>query len=81
MASNHAMFASEVIDKSTVLGAGDEEPADLAVADGDNVAVISDCAVCLADVARLPATVSAVDEALSSYQPRRKRLQTRSLAA
>jgi hypothetical protein len=51
------MFASEVIGKSTVLGARDEEPADLAVADGDNVAVISDSAVCLADVARLPATV------------------------
>ena len=63
MASNHAMFASE----STLLCARDEEPADLAVADGANVAVIADCAVCLADVARLPATVSAVGEALSRY--------------
>ena len=31
MASNHAMFASEVIDKSTVLGARDDELADIAV--------------------------------------------------
>jgi hypothetical protein len=50
------MFVSEMIDKSTVLGAGDE-PADLAVADGAHVAVISDGPVCLADVARLRATV------------------------
>jgi hypothetical protein len=69
------MFVSEMIDKSTVLGAGDDEPADLAVADGAHVAVISDCTVCLADVARLRATVSAGGEALSSYRPRRKRLR------
>ena len=50
-ASNHAMFASEVIDKSTVLGAGDDDPADFSFADGANVAVISGCTVCLADVA------------------------------
>ena len=31
MASNHAMFASEVIDKSPVLGARDAEQADLVV--------------------------------------------------
>ena len=48
MASNQAIFASEVIDKSAVLGASDERPTDLAVADGDNVAVISDRAVRLA---------------------------------
>ena len=65
------MFASEMIDKSVVVGAGGDEPADLIFADGANVAVISDCAVCLADVARLRATVSAGGEALSSYQPRR----------
>jgi hypothetical protein len=62
MANNHAMFASEVIDKSTVLGAGDERRAHLAAADGHDVAVISGCAVCWADVAKLPATASAVGE-------------------
>jgi hypothetical protein len=36
------MFASEMIDKSTVVGAGDDDPADLTFADGANVAVISD---------------------------------------
>src|SRR4051812_31881877 len=49
------MFASEMIDKSTVVGAGDDEPADLGVADGANVAVISNCTVWLADVVRLRA--------------------------
>ena len=39
------MFASEMIDKSTVVGAGDDDPADLTFADGANVAVISGCAV------------------------------------
>ena len=46
------MFASEMIDKSTVVGAGDDDPADLTFADGANVAVISGCAVWLADVER-----------------------------
>jgi hypothetical protein len=36
------MFASEMIDKSTVVGAGDDDPADLTFADRANVAVISD---------------------------------------
>ena len=49
------MFASEMIDKSTVVGAGDDDPADLTFADGANVAVISGCAVWLADVVRLRA--------------------------
>ena len=40
------MFASEMIDKSTVVGAGDDDPADLTFADGANVAVISGCTVC-----------------------------------
>jgi hypothetical protein len=70
------MFASEVVDKSTVLGARDDEPADLSVARmAPYVEVISDRAVCLADVARLPATASAVGDALSSCRPRRKRLR------
>ena len=41
------MFASEMIDKSTVVGAGDDDPADLTFADGANVAVISGCTVCV----------------------------------
>ena len=49
------MFASEMIDKSTVVGAGDDDPADLTFADGANVAVISGCTVWLADVVRLRA--------------------------
>ena len=36
------MFASEMIDKSSVVGAGDDDPADFTFADGANVAVISD---------------------------------------
>jgi hypothetical protein len=47
------MFAFEMIDKSTVVGASDDDPADLTFADGANVAVISDCTVWLADVVRL----------------------------
>ncbi len=35
------MSASEMIDKSTVVRANDEDPADLCFADGVNVAVIS----------------------------------------
>jgi hypothetical protein len=66
------MFTSEVMDTSTVVSAGDDDPADLCVADGANVAVISGCTVCLADVARLPVTVSAIGEAVSSHLPRRK---------
>ena len=49
------MFASEMIDKSTVVRAGDADPADLTFADGTNVAVISGCTVCLSDVAILRA--------------------------
>ena len=49
------MFASEMIDKSTVVRAGDADPADLTFADGTNVAVISRCTVCLSDVAILRA--------------------------
>ena len=49
------MFASEMIGKSTVVGAGDDDPADLTLAGGANVAVISGCAVWLADVVRLRA--------------------------
>ena len=45
------MFAAEMTDKSTVVGAGDDDPADLTFADGGNVAVISGCAVWLTDVA------------------------------
>ena len=45
MASIQAMFASEVVDKATVLGARDERSADPAVADSNNMAVMSDCAV------------------------------------
>jgi hypothetical protein len=74
-ASNHAMSASVMIDKSTVVGAGDDDRVDPTFADGAHVAVISECAVCLADVARPAATVSAVGEALSSYLLRRKRLR------
>ena len=44
------MFPSEMIDKSSAVGAGDDDPADLAFADGANVAVISGSAVWLADV-------------------------------
>ncbi len=51
-ASIHAMLASEMIDTSSVVGAGDDDPADLTLADGANVAVISGCAVWLADVER-----------------------------
>jgi hypothetical protein len=46
------MFASEMMDESTVVCAGDDDPADLTFADGANVAVISGCAVCLADAER-----------------------------
>jgi hypothetical protein len=49
------MFASEMIGKSTVVGAGDDDPADLTLAGGANVAVTSGCAVWLADVVRLRA--------------------------
>src|SRR4051812_19270678 len=51
-ASNHAMFASEMMDKPTAVCAGDDEPADLTFANGANVAVISGCTMCLADVER-----------------------------
>jgi hypothetical protein len=34
------MVASEMVDKSTVLGAGDENPSDFTCADGAKVAVI-----------------------------------------
>jgi len=70
-----------MIDKSAVLSAGDDDPADLSLADGANVAVISGHTVCLAGVARLRATVSAIGEALSSHRPPRKRPRARSLAA
>ena len=46
------MFAPEMIDKSTVVGAGDDDPTDLIFADGANVAVISGRTVCLAGVER-----------------------------
>ena len=46
------MLASEMIDTSSVVGAGDDDPADFTFADGAKVAVISGCAVWLADVAR-----------------------------
>jgi hypothetical protein len=39
------MFASEMIGKSPVLRARDDDPADLTLADGANVAVISDSSV------------------------------------
>ena len=44
-----------MISKSPVLGARDDDPADLILAEGTNVAVISGCTVCLSDVARLRA--------------------------
>jgi hypothetical protein len=46
------MFASEMMDESTVVSAGDDDPTDLTFAPGANVAVISGCAVHLADVER-----------------------------
>ena len=49
------MFAPEMIDKATVVGAGDDDPTDLIFADGANVAVISGSTVWLADVVRLRA--------------------------
>src|SRR3954469_2720453 len=52
-ASIHAMSASEMIDKSTVIGANDDAPAGLCVMDGVNVAVISGRTAGLADVASL----------------------------
>ena len=39
------MFASEMIGKSPVLRARDDDPADITLADGANVAVISDSSV------------------------------------
>jgi hypothetical protein len=47
------MSASEMIDKSTVIGANDDAPAGLCVMDGVNVAVISGRTAGLADVASL----------------------------
>ncbi len=47
------MSASEMIDKSTVVGANDDAPAGLCVVDGVNVAVISGRTAGLADVASL----------------------------
>ena len=44
------MFASEMMDESTVVSADDDGPTDLTFADGANVAVISGCAVCVTDV-------------------------------
>jgi hypothetical protein len=35
------MFASEVRDKSTAVGARDERPADLAITDDDGIAAVS----------------------------------------
>jgi hypothetical protein len=46
------MLASEMIDKSTVVSAGDDDPADLTFTDRANVAVISGCAVWSANVER-----------------------------
>ena len=46
------MFASEMVNNATVIGAGDDDPADLTFADGANVAVMSGCAVWLVDVER-----------------------------
>ena len=39
------MLASEMIDTSSVVGAGDDDPADFTFADGAKVAVISDSSV------------------------------------
>jgi hypothetical protein len=70
------MFASEVVDKSTVLGARDDDPADLSVPEmASYVEVISARTVFLADAVRLAATFSAVGGALRNYRPRRKRLR------
>jgi hypothetical protein len=71
MASDHAMFASEVIDKSTAPDAGDDDPADLTFADGSNVAVISNCAEGLVDIATRRAKASGVLETPSIYLLRR----------
>jgi hypothetical protein len=49
------MFASEMIVKSTVVGTGDEDRADLTFADGANVAVIASPTVWSAVVVRLRA--------------------------